>query len=271
MHGLQRLGRRWERTTLSVTASGSFTFATKVASGAAYNVTVKSGPSGQNCTVSNGSGTVGAANVTNVAVSCSAASVTPGTDNFNRADGGLGSGWTAISDGAMSISSQQVVGTAGATTGEIRTAETYASDQYSQIEATSTQLSGGQWIAAAVRVQGGGQNAYAGLYYWNFGSPELMIFLRSGGAWTQLGSTYSSGVLTAGTQLRLQAVGSTISFLLNGVQRLSVTNSTLTGGAPGMMAYGNATADNWAGGAPSAGEERPRTRWAAPCPGSPGR
>src|SRR5262249_16327631 len=34
-------------------------------------VTVKTNPSGQTCTVSNGSGTVGSANVTNVAVACS--------------------------------------------------------------------------------------------------------------------------------------------------------------------------------------------------------
>ena len=55
---------------LSVTASGPFTFATALASGAAYGVTVKTNPSGQTCTVSNGSGTVASANVTNVAVSC---------------------------------------------------------------------------------------------------------------------------------------------------------------------------------------------------------
>ena len=64
---------------LSVTANGSFTFATALASGAAYSVTVKTNPAGQSCTVSNGSGTVGSANVTNVAVSCSnAASFTVG-------------------------------------------------------------------------------------------------------------------------------------------------------------------------------------------------
>ena len=56
---------------LSVAANGPFTFATPVASGAAYSVTVKTNPSGQACTVSSGSGTVGSANVTNVAVSCS--------------------------------------------------------------------------------------------------------------------------------------------------------------------------------------------------------
>ena len=232
---------------LSVSASGPFTFATKLASGAAYSVTVNTNPSGQTCTVSAGSGTVASANVTSVTVSCAANAAGTASDNFNRADGALGANWTAISDGAMAISSQAVIGTAGATTGDIWTATTFASDQYSQIQVTSTPLSGGQWVAAAVRVQGSGQNAYAGLYYWNFGSPELMLFKRSGGAWAQLGSTYSSGVLPAGTQLEVSAVGSTISFLQNGVQRISVTDSSFTGGAPGIIAYGNSTADNWAG------------------------
>ena len=56
--------------TLSVTANGSFTFATQLASGAAYNVTVQANPSGQTCTVANGSGAIASANVTNVAVTC---------------------------------------------------------------------------------------------------------------------------------------------------------------------------------------------------------
>ena len=76
-------------------------------------MTVKTNPSGQTCTVSNGSGTVGSANVTNVAVSCTASTASTGSDDFNRADGALGANWTAISDGAMAISSQAVIGTAG--------------------------------------------------------------------------------------------------------------------------------------------------------------
>src|SRR5208337_3762634 len=71
---------------------------------------------------------------------------------------------------------------------------------------------------------------------------------RSGGGWAQLSAAYSTGVLPAGTQLQLTAIGSTISFWQNGVKRLSVTDSSFTGGAPGMMAYGNGTADNWSGG-----------------------
>ena len=46
----------------------------------------------------------------------------------------------------------------------------------------------------------------------------------------------------------MTAVGSTISFWQNGVKRMSVTDSSFTGGAPGIMAYGNGTADNWSGG-----------------------
>ena len=218
---------------LSVSANGSFTFATPLASGAAYSVTVKTNPSGQACTVSGGSGTVGSANVTNVAVACAASSATTASDNFNRADGGLGPNWTATADGGMAIASQPVAGTAGATTGDMWTADTFASDQFSAVQVTSTQLSGGQWVGPAVRLQDSGQNGYLGIYYWNNGSPELVLYKRTSGSWSQLGSPYSTGPLAAGTQLELMAVGGTISFLVNGVQDLSVTDTSFTGGRAG--------------------------------------
>ena len=44
------------------------------------------------------------------------------------------------------------------------------------------------------------------------------------------------------------AVGNTLSFLENGVERIAVGDSSLTGGAPGIMAFGTPTADNWSGG-----------------------
>ena len=71
---------------LDVSADGSFTFATPVASGAAYAVTVTAQPGNpsQACTVANGAGMVGAANVANVSVACVAAGaaviVTPALD-----------------------------------------------------------------------------------------------------------------------------------------------------------------------------------------------
>ena len=57
----------------TVSSDGSFTFATAIAAGDPYNVSVQTQPSGQNCNVQNGSGTANA-NVTNVAVSCVAGS-----------------------------------------------------------------------------------------------------------------------------------------------------------------------------------------------------
>ena len=56
-----------------VSAPGAFKFANQLGSGAAYAVTVKTQPStpAQNCIVTNGSGTVGTANITTVAVACS--------------------------------------------------------------------------------------------------------------------------------------------------------------------------------------------------------
>ncbi|MDO8519813.1 MAG: hypothetical protein Q7T11_06585 [Deltaproteobacteria bacterium] len=55
---------------LSLTANAAFTFATAVADGAAYAVTVLTQPSLQTCTASSASGTISGANVTNVSVAC---------------------------------------------------------------------------------------------------------------------------------------------------------------------------------------------------------
>jgi len=61
---------------LTVAADGTFTFTTSAPTGSAYNVTVATNPSSptQVCTVSNGTGTINAANVTSVAVNCETSS-----------------------------------------------------------------------------------------------------------------------------------------------------------------------------------------------------
>ncbi len=73
---------------LSISSNGPFTFSTPVAEGATYNVTVLTQPTVQTCTVTNGSGIVGGANVTNVQVNC--------TNNLTTLT-------TSISDLALSI------------------------------------------------------------------------------------------------------------------------------------------------------------------------
>lgn len=58
--------------TLTVTADGAFTFPTGLAGGSSYTVTVAAQPSGpsQLCTVSNGGGSIAAADITTVSISC---------------------------------------------------------------------------------------------------------------------------------------------------------------------------------------------------------
>lgn len=55
---------------LTVSTDGGFQFATALSTGSSYAVTVKTQPTGQTCQVSNGTGTIGTSNVTNVQVTC---------------------------------------------------------------------------------------------------------------------------------------------------------------------------------------------------------
>ena len=62
---------------LSVSTSSTVSFATQLMPGASYLVTVFTQPTGQTCTVSNGTGTISNESVNNVAVTCSALPIAP--------------------------------------------------------------------------------------------------------------------------------------------------------------------------------------------------
>ena len=162
-----------------------------------------------------------------------------------------GAGWTDDSDGGLSIVSGQVVGNGG-NSGDLRTGESYPSNEFSQLAVGSAQLSGTQWIGPAVRMQASGQSGYVGFYYWNNGNPELCRSCGRPGTGKELGA-YSSGALSAGTQLQVTAVGSTISLLQNGVARVTVSDSNLSGGVPGILASGASDAGAWSGGSVGSG------------------
>jgi len=175
--------------------------------------------------------------------------VSPAHDDFDRPNSGeLGAGWAAMSDGGLAISGGVAVGTSAGYSGDVETAQDYGSDQYSQVVLSANQLTGGEWIGPTVRSRNGGQDGYLGIYFWQNGSPNLELYMRRAGAWTQLGNSYPVTPLPAGTALTLVAVGTKISFLENGVVRIAVTDDALTGGEPGLMTYGFASARSWSGG-----------------------
>jgi len=76
---------------LPLSANGAFTFATSVAAGGAYAVTVKTQPTNpaQTCAITNGTGTIGGANVTNIVLTCT-------NSNGGGTGGGTGGGGTTM-------------------------------------------------------------------------------------------------------------------------------------------------------------------------------
>jgi hypothetical protein len=60
------------QTLSPATGAATFVFPTAMSAGTAYSVTVQSQPAGQTCLVTNGTGTVGPANVTTIQLSCNA-------------------------------------------------------------------------------------------------------------------------------------------------------------------------------------------------------
>ena len=90
---------------LPISANGSFKFTAAVASGAAYKVAVLSQPTGQNCTVANGTGTANG-NVTNIQVACS--NLPPTTYTIGGTVSGLtGTGWSCRTMAATTCRSAQ--------------------------------------------------------------------------------------------------------------------------------------------------------------------
>ena len=106
---------------LAVTSgANSFTFATKIASGAGYGVTVLTQPSSpaQTCSVTSGSGTVGSANVTSVQITCSAVTYTIGGTISGYSGSGLvlqdnGGNNLSVTSGATNFTFSQPIASGG--------------------------------------------------------------------------------------------------------------------------------------------------------------
>jgi len=105
--------------TYAFTTSGNtFTFDKSVSSGSSYNVTVTTQPTGQTCSVTNGSGTVDSTgdSVTNIQVTCTAGSGT--AVPLSASIVGLASGATLVLTD-VSAGTLTVLGTAASASGTI--------------------------------------------------------------------------------------------------------------------------------------------------------
>lgn len=86
--------------TAAIAASSTgFTMPTRLTSGAAYAITVQTQPPGEHCSITNATGTIAGANVSNVAVACAASS-----HNLGGTITGLPSAGLVLSNGTNTVS-----------------------------------------------------------------------------------------------------------------------------------------------------------------------
>ena len=144
------------------------------------------------------------------------------TDDFNLADSGdLGAGWVEVS-GDWSIVSQQLSpGSAGGTI-ILRAATAMATDDNSAQTtiAATTAASHGVWCRGNSNISSG--------YLWRNDGSSWDLFSVVGGSFTLLG-TYAAAA-APGDVAKVQAVGSAIKAYVNGVERVSITNTHVTTG-----------------------------------------
>jgi hypothetical protein len=175
------------------------------------------------------------------------------SDNFNRADGDPGSAWTnwltqqpkgTIVSNQLQLS--QTLG--GYDSGLLRTGESYASDHFSEIAAPLTFT--GNAIGPAVRMQGSSNSTtdpLLSMYVVIWISGSINLYRGDNTNYTQLGTGYTSSP-SPGDRLRLTAHGSTLTVSLNGTTIQTFTDTTYTGGSPGILGNGTVLCDNWFGG-----------------------
>ena len=142
-------------------------------------------------------------------------------DDFNRANGAPGANWVDSSGLWTVVSNQLSSGSAGGTI-VIRAATAMAtSDNSAQVTIAATgAVSHGVWCR--------GNTGFTNGYLFRNDGTSWVLFSNVGGSFTSLGSF--AGAAVAGDVAKVQAVGSTITGYVNGVARVTVTNTAVTTG-----------------------------------------
>lgn len=184
--------------------------------------------------------------------------MTDRTDDFNRANGGLGANWTALTDANVTDTLAIVSNTARGTTLNLDSAsywsaDTFANDQYSECVVAAT--TGGDNLGPTVRNQATGTKRYE--YDVGNSAGQTLFYYDGATGWNTLAS---GGGIFNGHTFRLEVTGTSLVCKDNGLTTLTATDATLSSGAPGIHANPqfttSCTIDDWLGG-PIAGGAAP--------------
>lgn len=179
------------------------------------------------------------------------------SDDFNRADGGLGTNWigplrpTAPEEIMRIISNEAVRNVSGDDASALYDGSiTWPSDQYSEGNVIGDGTGGGSGAGTGLIVRG---DVPTGVYYRTVAyvsatnSVEVVKFLPAA---TVLGADINVA-WASGDIMRVEASGSTLTIYKNGTSIGTRTDSSITSGKPGIAysSAANSTAvDNWEGG-----------------------
>lgn len=168
------------------------------------------------------------------------------SDDFNRADlGNLGANWANASNGFQIISNTAApTSAAGLCITYYSAGSTASATQFAQMKVSTSSGTFG----AMVRNDGTANNAYVATY----NGATLQIYKIVAGAVTAI-ATSGAFTINVGDIIRTEASGSTIKNFVNGVQQLSVTDTSLPGAAGnrvGMVSNLSLLGrfDDWSGG-----------------------
>lgn len=187
------------------------------------------------------------AQILNVVMMAKASGTLTVTDDFNRANGGLGSNWSRMATGPMGtgtliVDTNEVVSSVNNVDGVSYYNGTFANDQFAQVTLGSSP----SYAGVVVRMTSAG-NGYALRCY---NSAICFIQKITGGNDSTLGVNFT-GLDVANKPIKLTASGSTLEFFVNGVSQGTRTDSTYSSGYPGITATSNYTGagpDSFVGG-----------------------
>jgi hypothetical protein len=154
-------------------------------------------------------------------------------DNFDRADGALGSNWTALvgTNPYSIISNVAASNGASAENCTVYNAFTPADNQWAEV--TVTQTGADAYVGPAVR--GSGTSWY--IFYGDTGNRALYRIVS--GTPTSLASSATG--FAVNDVIRLEVEGTTLRAYVNGVLWTSVTDSSLASGSTGMATWSTST------------------------------
>lgn len=200
---------------------------------------------GAGCTLNQSSFTVAGSLAGNVLAS----------DSFGRADANpIGANWSTISGvPALQIVSNQIEDTTtggSVTAREIYSAISWPNDQYSQCTLVHLNSGSTSYGGVCVRQSTGADTGYYSIAG-SAGDPNVYIARQLAGVHTNLAS--AAYTFSPGDVLYFSAVGTTLTVKINGVTKVTFTDTNIASGSAGLAVYagssvGDSIVDNWSGG-----------------------